>query len=760
MRPRILAAAVRAAAAIAAVALAGCVDQPDPKVSLDAYRQRLAALDRMEFFQTAYIVDRNGALLAELAPEGYRSWVDLHEIAPTLRHAVVATEDRSFYSNTGVDTSAVARAVIQNAQAGETVSGASTITMQLVRLVAFDANERFEQSLERKVREAHLAAEIAERFTKDEILAAYLNVAYFGHRAYGAEAAAQVYFGRSARQLTPAQSTLLAGLLQAPSRLDPLADLAAARERQRVVLNSMVEAGYLTRAAVETIWSQPLGFVVETENPPRRARHFVDYVLAQLPDLIGPEVATRGGFTVTTTLDLAFSERVARIASGHVAALRPQHDLGDAAVVAVRPGTGEIIAMVGGVDYDEPGAGQVNVTVSARQAGSAFKPITYAAALEAGYTPADVLWDVPLQFGGPAGYQPRNYDGQYRGPVRMRQALASSLNAASVALLADVGLARVHDLATVLGLRLHPDPWSYGLSLTLGGAETRLLDLTGAYAAFAAGGRYTPATGVLAVERTRDGVVLYAHEPRPRQVVSPQTAYQITSMLSDAEARRSAFGTGGPLQTTRPTAVKTGTTDDYRDNLTIGYTPYIAVGVWAGNKDGRAMRNVAGITGAAPVWHDTMEALFGSEELLVELGDGRFPPFDFAPPPGLVRAEVCDLATFAVGGGCRAYSEVFAAGRRVGDPGAAYDLFALRRPGVGDGGGAMCAFPDRSSGRAMLLPPRQAELAQQVRRWAGTRGFDVAPPLCAGVAWQLEPPAPPAIAAAGLATPRDAGAQP
>lgn len=731
---RDLTAAIRRGAILALLGLgvAACIEKPDPADTLDAYRARLEALETGAFYETSYVVDRNGTLLAELAPEGHRTWVSLDRMAPMLLQAVIATEDRTFYENTGVDTSAVARAVLQNVQAGETVSGASTITMQLVRLVAFEGEERYEQTLERKVREAHLAAEVAERLSKDRILEAYLNIAYFGHGAYGAEAASQTYFGRSAADLSVAQASVLAGVLQAPANLDPIYHLAAARERQRIVLASLVEVGALSAAEAEDAWGAPLGLVPERPVPPRRARHFLDYLEARLPDIVGPEIAARGGYTVTTSLDLLFNERLNAIASGHVARLRDRHDLTDAAVVAVRPGSGEIVAMVGGVDYDDPKNGQVNVTTSPRQIGSAFKPITYAAAFDEGWTPADILWDVPLRFGGEGGYQPRNYDGRYNGPVRMRQALANSLNAAAVALVADIGLERAHGLAQQLGLGLDPDPWTYGLGLTLGGAEVALLDLTAAYAALGAGGLYSPPTPILRVERIRDGSVLYELDAQGVPAVTPQSAFLVTDILSDVEARQPAFPTDGPLTTSRPTAVKTGTTNDFLDNLTVGYTPYLAIGVWSGNKDGRPMRDVLGITGAAPVWHDAMEALFQSEELLVSLGDGAFPPQDFPEPEGIVRARVCDLRTLALQGGCREAEELFAAGSRLGDPGAAFGLYTLRS-GPSAGGLGVCAVPDAAAGRVMLLPPHRDELAEQVRQWARGQGLQVAPPLCAGV---------------------------
>ncbi|MFN2114765.1 MAG: transglycosylase domain-containing protein [Anaerolineae bacterium] len=708
-------------------------------MGLDVYRARLDALADQRFFQTTRIEDRNGVLLAEIAPHGHRTWVTLNDVAPTLRDAVIATEDRTFFTNEGVDIGRVAKAAAQNALAGDTVSGASTITMQLVRIVAFDPSERYEQTLERKLREAHLAAEIDSQYTKDEVLEAYLNVAFFGSRAYGVEAAANTYFGTSAAELDTGQATLIAGLLQAPSALDPHVNFEGARERQRVVLYSMVAAEMMTQEDADRVWAQPL----ELSDPPppvaRRAHHFVDYVLAALPRVLGPQLAAQGGFTVTTTLDIDLNDELGEIARRHVETLRSEHNLGDASVVALRPGSGEIVGMVGGIDYNDPNGGQVNVAVSPRQVGSAFKPITYAAALDRGYSPASLLWDVPFEFDAGDGtvYSPVNYDGRYNGPVRLRQALGNSLNAASVGLLAALGVEPVHELAREMGLSLDPDPWQYGLSLTLGGAESTLLELTGAFAALAARGEHVEPTSILRVSRLSDGQAIYEHQPRPDPVVGRYTAWLMWDMLSDPAARQPAFPAASPLETSRPTAVKTGTTNDFRDNLTVGFTPYIAIGVWTGNKDGSPMRDVLGITGAAPIWHDAMEYVLADEALRVVLGDGLLPDDEPQAPAGIVRADVCDLSTLDGRGSCTMRTEVYAPGRPLGDRGQVFEWLTIGGAGTGASGsaGARCAVTSApGEGRLYLLPPERADLADQVRRYAVGRGLAVAPPICGGAA--------------------------
>lgn len=617
------------------VALTGCATAKGRSVDFDLYRRRLQAIRTHDFFQTSRILDRKGRLLAELAPFGYRTWVPLTEIPRALRDGVVATEDRTFYQNRGIDRKAFARAVFQNSQAGGTVSGASTITMQVVRLVAFDTDERFERSIERKMREVYLAAEVDEAFSKAQILEVYLNVAYFGNGAYGVETAANRYFGKHVRDLSMTDCTLLAGLLQAPTALNPFVNPEGARARQSIVLTRMVEEGLLRPAEADAIRAAPLKLTAPPPPPPRYGGHFVDYVIGEaLPKAIGPQLAARGGFTVTTTIDLDLNDRLTSIAARHVAGLRAAgHNVTDAAIVALRPSTGEILAMVGGLDYDDPVSGQINMALHPRQPGSSFKPIAYAAALEAGWGPDSVLQDAPLPTDLGQGYQPTNFDGIFRGPVPMRQALGNSLNAAAVYATAQIGVTRVHRLATDLGVRLDPDPWRYGLSLALGSAEVPLVDLAGAYATFANGGQRVPPAGILEIETMSGEGTLYVLAPRPERIVSPRTAWLISDMLSDARARQPVFPAGPPMQLSRPAAVKTGTTNDVRDTLTMGYTPYLAIGVWTGNKNGRPMGSeVLSSASAAPIWHDAMEAIFADAATMTLLGGGRAPADGFARP--------------------------------------------------------------------------------------------------------------------------------
>ncbi|MFN8422899.1 MAG: transglycosylase domain-containing protein [Anaerolineae bacterium] len=550
---------------------------------IDVHRARLQAIRTHDVPQTIEILDRYGRPIAEIAKDGYRVWLPLRGIPEAVRRAVIATEDRTFYHNGGVDKKAVARAALQNASAGGTVSGASTITMQLVRLVAFEPSERLDRSIERKAREAYLAAELDERFSKDELLEAYLNIAYFGRRAYGIEAAAERFFGRHAIDLDVAQSTFLAGLLQAPTAYDPDVALPAAKARQRTVLDALVAVDRMDGAAADAAYAERLAFVTPPPPPPRQVEHFVDYVTSELPRVLGAARPARRLPGRHDRRSGAHRRRARdRRAAGRV--LRAAHDVGDAAVVVLDPRTGEIRAMVGGVRYDDPASGQVNMAVEPRQPGSSFKPLTYAAALASGWSPASVVWDVPSRFGTePNAYQPANSTGVYRGPVRLRRALANSLNASAVNLLSEVGVERVHAMAVALGLPLDPDPWHYGLSLTLGGGEVPLYRPTSALATFGneAGTCPPPAS---AASRTRDGRRALGESGlgRPAAVGRHRLAHQRHAQRS----RRPHAGlpAAKPARAAVQGGRQDGTTNDFRDNLTVGWTTYLAVGVWTGQQ--------------------------------------------------------------------------------------------------------------------------------------------------------------------------------
>jgi len=595
------------------------------------------------------IFDRHGTLLYEITDphQGLHTPLTLDEIPPACINATIATEDASFYRNPGVDAWAIFRALYINIKGGEVLGGGSTITQQLARNLLLSPEERTEISLTRKLREAILAWRLARTYSKDEILTLYLNETYYGNLAYGIEAASRTYFGKHAAELDLAECAILAGLPQSPATYNPLENLPAAKARQSIVLDLMAKNNYITPTEAESARREKLGFAAIPF--PIKAPHFVMYVRGELERRFGLEAIYRQGLQVYTSLDLNVQNTAQRLARHHLAELSERRDgdpprvVRNAAVTVLDPHTGHVLAMLGSPNYFDPRInGAVNATTATRQPGSSIKPITYAAAFDPeiaaahGYrplTPASMMVDVRTAFVTREGqpYVPENYDRTWRGPVLLRQSLASSYNLIAVKVLDYVGLEALVDLSRSMGITTF-DNKTFGLALTLGGGEVRLLELSAAYGAFANGGRQVePVTITRITDHT--GAPIYESpqnlNPGPA-VMDPRTAYLITDILSDEYARRSTFGAGSPLRLSRPAAAKTGTTQDWRDNWTIGYTPNLVVGVWVGNADNEPMRNVSGVTGAAPIWRDVM----------VELLKTR-PAQDFAVPEGLVEKTVC-----------------------------------------------------------------------------------------------------------------------
>ena len=642
------------------------------------------------------IYDRHDRLLYEIIDPhvGKHTPLPLDEIPLYLRQATIATEDANFYSNPGVDFRAILRALIINLRGGEVISGGSTITQQLARNLLLSPEERVQRTLTRKLRESILAWRLARTYTKDEILALYLNESYYGNLAYGVEAAAQAYFGKSASELDLAECALLAGLPQSPATYNPLENPQAARERQAVVLELMVKNGYISEEEARLSEEEQLHFAAVPF--PIRAPHFVMYVWGLLEKRFGPEELYRGGLEVYTTLDVDMQEAAQSIARRRLAILdeRPRRDLPDpnvhnAALVALDPNTGEVLTMLGSPDYFDPEIdGAVNCALTPRQPGSSIKPITYAAAFAQGYTPATMILDVRTAFLTREGepYVPLNYDLTFHGPVLAREALASSYNLPAVKVLDYVGLDNMTALARSMGITTFDDSERFGLSLTLGGGEVRLLELTVAYAAFANGGLKVEPVAILRIEDSQ-GHILYERRPRPgERVLDERIAYLITDILSDDLARIPAFGEGSVLRLSRPAAVKTGTTTDWRDNWTIGYTPSspttpalskveglggkeggLVVGVWAGNADNSPMCDVSGVAGAAPIWHDFMEEVLKAQ-----------PIKKFVEPEGLTHVEVCALSGQLPNPHCpHRRTELFVAGTEPKETCQMHQLFAL-----------------------------------------------------------------------------------
>ncbi len=612
---------------------------------------------------TTKILDRNGNLLYEVLDprSGRRTRVRLNALPAHLIGAIVAVEDARFYEHSGVDPVGVARAAWQGWRAGGIVSGGSTITQQLARLLLMTPDERESRTALRKVREMALAVRLTSLYDKDALLEMYLNEVYFGEMSYGVEAAAQTYFGKPASQVDLAEAALLAGLIQSPAAYDPLVYVDAARARQQVVLGLMERDGVLSQAEAESARYEPLHFVGRTSEG-LKAPHFVAYVRGLLESAYGSEAVNAGGLVVTTTLDIDLQRAAETSIAQQLADLQrrttqggePDRNLHDAALVALDVVSGEVLAMVGSADYaDESIDGAVNVALALRQPGSSIKPLTYAAAFDRGLTPATVVADVPAAFLTKEGnlYSPLNYDQQWHGPMSLRQALATSSNMVAVRVLDTIGIPALVETARALGISTFSDPDRFGLALTLGGGEVTLLELTGAYAGLAHVGVAAAPISILAV-RLPDSTVDRWQVPEHGQAVSPQAAYLVTDILSDDLARMPAFGEGSPLQLYRPAAVKTGTTTDFRDNWTLGYTPELAVGVWVGNADGQPMVRSSGITGAAPVWHSFMEAALAGH-----------PTLAFARPDGVVEAQVCETSGLLATPDCaRSRWELFRAG--------------------------------------------------------------------------------------------------
>jgi penicillin-binding protein 1C len=624
---------------------------------------------RASTFETTRIFDRNGNLLYEILDPstGRRTFITLDKISPYLVAATIATEDKSFYSHPGFDWTAIARAFWQNFRGGETLSGASTITQQLARGLLFSPEERTEQSYMRKVREALLAAEITRRYTKDQILELYLNEFYYGNLAYGVEAASETYFDITADKLDLAQASFLAGLPQAPSIYDVYQDREAVRERQKQVLTLMYEASneqgciFVSNspqricvdapAAIEA-YTALENYQFTTPDVLIKYPHWVNYVRSILEAQFDVQTIYRSGFSVYTTLDPVLQDEAERVVKSQIDSL-VEYNANNGALVAIRPTTGEILAMVGSADfYNDAIDGQVNMATSpTRQPGSSIKPITYLAAFEKGWTPATLIWDVPTEF-PPSGdpndprppYVPVNYDGRFHGPVTVRTALANSYNIPAVKALQFAGIYDdpnvpnadgMVSMAEKLGISSLTRP-DYGMSLTLGGGEVSLLEMTGAYSVLANGGSRMEPTAILRI-LDHTGNTVYEYQPTSgEQVIRTEHAYLISSILSDNEARTPMFGADSVLNLPFLVAVKTGTSNDYRDNWTIGYTPDLAVGVWVGNADYAAMENISGVTGAAPIWSEFIQIA------LQKLIGGNQSAFN--KPDGIVEKVICSIS--------------------------------------------------------------------------------------------------------------------
>ncbi|MEZ4510718.1 MAG: transglycosylase domain-containing protein [Chloroflexota bacterium] len=604
---------------------------------------------------TPRFFDRNGQLLFERHTTEKRRWLAYSEIPEVVRNATIAAEDDTFWTNPGIDPAAIIAAIIGNFrnENGRPI-GASTITQQLVRHIVFTYEERTAVSYTRKFREIFLAFIMTQQRTKPEILQMYLNEIYYGNLAYGIEAAAQTYFGKPALDLTLGEAAFLAGLPQSPLELDPYSNLEAAKARQAFILDLMLEEGMIDYIAAEVAKGAPLRLQPrinvqdQVANTTLEAAHFVLYVQNELERRYGSDALVRGGWQITTTLDLGIHKLAEQAAREQVAARAAANDVSNAAVVVLKPKTGEILAMVGSLDYFNEGIdGQVNVALQPRQPGSSIKPITYAAALERGWSTADILWDVPIELdlGDGQTMRPRNYDGRFRGPLLLRDALANSYNIPPLQLLRDIGVPAMLATAHKMGIEsLRETPGFYGLAVTLGGGEVPLLEMTHAFATLANMGEKPQLTSVLRITDSR-GNVVFEQPPNPlppTRALDPGIATIISDILDDDRARVPAMGVNNPLHLPFPAAAKTGTTNDFRDNWTLGYTPGVVVGVWMGNADGHPMQDSSGLQTAAPVWRRIIEGIYATPRLQTSLMvNGQMPPTEFLWAPNVIERPVC-----------------------------------------------------------------------------------------------------------------------
>ena len=570
------------------------------------------------------IYDRTGTVLLAEIHQGSerRHVVPLSQVARSMQQATIAVEDRTFYQHGGLNLLRTGQAGLDDLIHLRFNQGGSTITQQLVKNIYLSGN----RTVLRKLDEAILAIEIEHQYSKAQILEAYLNRIYYGNQAYGVEAAAQTYFGEQASQLSLSEAALLAGLPQAPTALDPFSNLSGARARQRIVLDAMVKAGEITRARARSASAQQLTLRKPSTADDVRAPGFVHWVAAQLEKTYGPELLKNGGLTVVTSLDWNLQSIAQRQVREKVMALQRQH-VTDGALVALDPNTGGVLAMVGSAGPDVPG-GEYNMAIVPRQPGSAFKIFTYSAAIESGsFTMGSWINDSPVQVRLADGstYTPRNYDGSYHGWQPIPFALGNSLNIPAVKVEMGTGIDRVIDVARRMGVQALTQPsGAYQPSLTLGGYEVPLIDMAAGASTLAAQGTYRRPQAILQVV-AHDGSTLYRYTAdKGKPGLTPQVSFIMADMLSSDRNRSLEFGRNSDLVVPgHHVAAKTGTTNDFRDNLTIGFTPNLAVAVWVGNADHTPMRNVSGIVGAAPIFHGFMtQVLSGQPDSWYAVPDG------------------------------------------------------------------------------------------------------------------------------------------
>ena len=596
--------------------------------TLDSFEERKVT-------QSTKIYDRTGeVLLYDVFENIKRTVIPFEDISVHIKNATIAIEDTEFYNHSGVRPLATLRAVFLQPLRGKGVQGGSTITQQVVKNSILTS----ERKISRKIKEWVLAIRLEQVLEKDTILNIYLNETPYGGSIYGVQEASQRFFGKSAKDVTITEAAYLAALPQAPTYYSPYGNnVSSLEDRKNLVLSRMLQEGFLTQEEYDSAKQEKVEFLPQTDTG-IKAPHFVIYVRELLTQKYGEDLVENGGLSVITTLNWEMQQKAEEIVKRHALENKEKFDAENAALVAIDPKTGEILTMVGSRDYfDEEIDGNFNIALASRQPGSAFKPFAYAEAFKKGYTPDTILFDLRTQFSTTCSfnnftsdngcYSPTNYDNIFRGPMTMRDALAQSVNIPAIKTLYLAGMRDTLRFAKDLGIETLTDISRYGLTLVLGGGEVRLLDMVGAYGTFANEGVRNNPVPIIEV-RNNKGDVLEKQESQSRQVMDQNISYMISDVLSDNIARTPAFGAQSFLNFPgRDVAVKTGTTNDYRDAWIIGYTPDISVGAWAGNNDNRSMdKKVAGFI-IAPLWSEFMS------EVLSDLPNTPFPTPNYSQNP-------------------------------------------------------------------------------------------------------------------------------
>lgn len=585
--------------------------------------------------QATQIFDRNQKLLYSIYSNKNQTFIPLSSIPNHMRTATIAIEDKDFYNHGALDFRGISRALFSIIVKKE-LQGGSTLTQQLVKNSLLTP----ERTIPRKIKEVILSFATEAIYPKDKILEMYLNQIPYGGNVYGVEAASQIYFGKKAKDLTLEESALLAGLPEAPTTNSPFGSHPEfAIQRQKTILDKMFEQGYITAKEKDAAKKETLKFKKVSNNI--SAPHFVLYIKDLLIKKYGEKMVEEGGLKVVTSLDLTIQDFAQNAVLENVNELEGYHATNGAAIVT-RPGTGEILAMVGSKDYfDTEIDGNVNIALAFRQPGSSIKPINYAVGLIKGYTGATAFVDQPICFPTNEGakYCPVNYDGKFNGAMQVRYALGNSINIPAIKMLKVNTVEAMIATASAMGITTFTEPEKYGLSLTLGGGEVTMLEMSQAFGVFANGGYKINLHPILKIENS-SGKILEEYKPPSspifgKKVLPEGVAFIISDILADNNARTLAFGPSSALRIpNKVVSVKTGTTNDYRDNWTIGYTPDVVVATWVGNNDNTPMTNLAsGITGAAPIWRDIMT------ELLKDT-----PSHPMSRPESVIQKRVCSIS--------------------------------------------------------------------------------------------------------------------